>query len=469
MPPTTVTRESRPRLSPATVARECDAASIEICIFRAEGTDLRCLHIGRRGHETCIIVVVPRRLVLIWADPIRRHSGTVTNVMISESLIDEIVGIRRDLHQHPELSWCEERTAERVCDFLSGRGIAFRAGVAGTGVLAELPGKRKRPFVALRADMDALPVHEETGLPFASATAGVMHACGHDGHTSMLLGAAAQLKLADPPELPIRFIFQPAEETGEGARAMIEAGALDDVAVIFGGHLDRHFETGTIAVTDGPVNASSDHFVIDIWGRGGHAGRPHETVDAVVVGSLLVMSIQTIVSREVNPAHPSVVSVGQFAAGTAGNVIADRAQLSGSIRAQDSAVRESLHASIERIANSVGQLHGAEVKTHIRLGTPPLINQPAEAELSRQAAIEAVGTARVEKMTVANMGGEDFAYYLQHIPGCYVRFGARGAASEGYPAHSSRFDFDERALAVGAMYYASVARLAARRVIETAA
>jgi hippurate hydrolase len=343
---------------------------------------------------------------------------------------------------------------------LDDLGVAYQRDVAGTGIVAEIPGEADGPYVALRADMDALPIIEETGLPFSSCTEGVMHACGHDGHTSMLLGAASLLAGQDDLPTPVRLIFQPAEETGEGAKAMMDAGVLENVGMIFGGHVDRHFPVGSVAVTDGAVNASSDRFTIMITGRGGHAARPHETVDAVVVGSLMVISLQTIVSREVNPAHPSVVTVGRFDAGTAANVIAGQAQLQGSIRAQDQEVRDSLHRSIERMAKSIGQLHGAAVEVSIDLGTPVVFNRPECTSFARQAAAEAVGADRILEFDTANMGGEDFGYYLEHVPGCYVRFGTAREGVEQYPAHSSKFDFDEAALAVGAAYYHAVARAA---------
>ncbi len=389
----------------------------------------------------------------------------ITVRAVSLDLYQRMVDLRRDLHQHPELSWQENRTAAKVCEFLDSLGVAYQSGVAGTGIVAELPGRRPGPVLALRADLDALPIHEETGLSFSSRVEGVMHACGHDGHTSMLLGAAALLAQESLP-VPVRLIFQPAEEGGDGALAMVKAGALQDVAMIFGGHLDRHYDVGTIAVTEGPVNASSDRFTVQITGRGGHAARPHETVDAVVVGALLVIAIQTIVSREVNPAHPSVVTVGRFDAGTAANVIAGRATLEGTIRAQDLDVRQSLQRAVRRIAESVGQLHGAAMAVTIEEGTAPVINPEGPTALARQAAIEAVGQANVVRMAVANMGGEDFASYLNHVPGCYVRFGSRTPGTEGFPAHSSRFDFDEQALSVGATYYSAVAQVVGQHLAD---
>ncbi len=390
---------------------------------------------------------------------------TETSQMIDPVLYKQLVAVRRDLHQHPELSWKEERTAQLICQFLDRLGIAYRKGIHGTGIIAEIPGGPAERFVVLRADMDALPIFEETGLPFASQNRGVMHACGHDGHTSMMLGAATLLSQTDSLPMSVRMIFQPAEETGEGAKAMIAAGALEDAAVIFGGHVDRHFSVGSIAITDGAVNASSDRFVIEITGKGGHAARPHETVDAVVVGSLMVMALQTIVSREVNPAYPSVVTVGRFDAGTASNVIAGAAKLEGSIRSQDQSVRESLHRAIERMAKSIGQLHGAAVDVTIQLGTPPVINPPEFTDIARRAGAKAVGLDNIVKMEVANMGGEDFGYYLQEVPGCYVRFGTAREGVEQFPAHSNRFDFDEQAIAVGAAYYAQVAKLAGEAIV----
>lgn len=379
---------------------------------------------------------------------------------------ERMIALRRTLHRFPELSHQEHETAVRIGQALEELGVAFRAGVAGTGVVADIPGLRSGPIIALRADMDALPIVEETGLPFASERAGIMHACGHDGHTSMLVGAAALLCRESHLPLPVRLIFQPAEELGGGAKAMVDAGVLDGVAMIFGGHLDRHYPTGTIIVSEGAVNASTDTFHITITGQGSHAARPHESIDAVVVGSLLVMALQTIVSREVNPAFPSVVTIGRFDAGTAANVIAGQARLEGTIRAQHPQVREHLKKSLQRMVQSVGQLHGAAVQIEFRDGTPAVINDPAGTAVARQAAVATVGAHQVQPLRTANMGGEDFSYFLEQVPGCYVRFGAQVPGKEGYPAHSSKFDFDEKALAVGAAYYYHVARAAALHVLE---
>ncbi len=384
--------------------------------------------------------------------------------LIRQEVYDRIVSVRRWLHRYPELSGRETNTAAVIADFLQGIGVPYRTTVAGTGVVADIAGTAGVPCVVLRADTDALPIHEETGLEFASVHAGVMHACGHDGHTAMLLGAAALLSEEKDLPAPVRLIFQPAEEKGTGAQAMIQAGALDGAGLIFGGHLDRHYQPGAIVVAEGAVNASSDNFTIDIIGQGAHGARPHESIDAVVVGSLMIMALQTIVSREIDPARPSVVSVGQFQAGTAPNVIAGQAKLSGTVRAQDASVRRQLLSSIRRIAESIAQLHGAKIHVTVTEGTPPLINPPDMADLARRAAVEAVGEANVLPLKTANMGAEDFSYYMEQIPGAYVRFGGQVPGKEGFPAHSSKFDFDEEALAVGAAYYQAVAKIAGQRL-----
>lgn len=377
-------------------------------------------------------------------------------------LFKKIVAVRRDLHRFPELSWKEKRTARTICEFLTRERIAFRSGIAGTGVVAEIPGPSNVSYVVLRADMDALPIHEETGLDFSSTHQGVMHACGHDGHTSMVLGAAQLLSQESTLPAPVRLVFQPAEEMGTGALAMIKEGVLDQAGMIFGGHLDRHCQAGAIIVSEGPVNASSDMFRIEITGQGAHGARPHESIDAVVVGSLMIMALQTIVSREVDPAFPSVVSVGSFQAGTASNVIAGQATLEGTIRAQHHHVREHLQTAIKRIAESIGQLHGAKVNVTIEQGTPPVINSQEMTQLVREAALQTVGQDNIFPLRTANMGGEDFSYYLEKIPGAYVRFGGQVPGRENFPAHSSKFDFDEQALAIGAAYFYHLALLAGK-------
>ncbi len=377
---------------------------------------------------------------------------------VKSAIVDRMVALRRAFHRYPELSWHENHTASRICKTLGQLGIPYQRGIAGTGVVADIPGPEGVPAVALRADMDALPIREETELPFASIYEGVMHACGHDGHMSMLLGAAELLAADRALPAPVRLLFQPAEETGDGAKAMVRAGALDGVGMVFGGHLDLRYPTGSIIVTEGVVNASADTFEIRITGQQAHGARPQEGIDVLVVGSLMVTALQTLVSREVDPAYPAVVSVGSFHAGSAANVIAGTAILQGTIRAQVPEVREQLKAGVVRMAEAIGTLHGASVVVHFPNSAPLVLNASFATALARRAAHCTVPVDQVGALDKANMGSEDFSYYLCERPGCYVRFGAQLAGGKGGPLHSSTFDFDEGVLPVGAQYYAHLAR-----------
>ncbi|HID98501.1 MAG TPA: amidohydrolase [Thermodesulfobacteriaceae bacterium] len=368
-----------------------------------------------------------------------------------------LTGIRRTIHRYPELAFEEQRTAEFIADSLDELRIPFRSGIAETGIVAFVgssPGTG--PCIALRADMDALPVEEKTGLSFASEHPGRMHACGHDGHVAMLLGAAAILSRTDVPGTAV-LVFQPAEEECGGAEQMVQNGALNGVQAVFGGHIDRHYRVGEIAVQPGLICAYTDTFHISIRGRGGHAARPHETADSIVVASLLVMSIQTLVSREINPAYPSVVSVGVINGGSAHNVIAEQALLKGTIRATHPDVRQQIISGLERMVKAMAELYKVETSIEILEGYPPVINDRAAAEIAREAAGLTVGAEGIASQPHPSLGGEDFSFYLRHVPGCFVRFGARKADSPNVPAHSPFFDFDERVLPIGAAFMARVA------------
>ncbi|MEN8140454.1 MAG: M20 family metallopeptidase [Thermodesulfobacteriota bacterium] len=365
-----------------------------------------------------------------------------------------LIGIRRAIHRWPELAFQETRTQELICRELSKLAIPFRT--HRTGVIARL-GPTEGEGVALRADMDALPIAENTGLPFSSENSGVMHACGHDGHVAMLLGAAALLREESLPG-PVILIFQPAEEGGAGAETMITAGALAQVRMIFAGHIDRHFQAGEIAVQPGLICAFTDEFTITIEGKGGHAAKPHETTDIIVVASLLVMSIQTLVSRETNPVFPSVVTVGRIRGGTAPNVIAHRAVLEGTIRTTMPQARQKIISGLQRMVAAMEELYSAAATIDLEPGYPAVINEPGASGLARQAAELLVGTAGVKEQGHPSLGGEDFAFYLNRVPGCLVRLGASpgpGAA----PAHSPQFDFDEAVLPLGAAFLAQAALL----------
>ncbi|MEH2309069.1 M20 metallopeptidase family protein [Nostoc sp.] len=382
----------------------------------------------------------------------------MAHILTSERVFPRMVDLRRYLHRHPELAFEEKKTASIVIDELKRLGIPFWYGGVGSGIIAKLiNGGQKAPTIAVRADMDALPGQENTGLPFASLHPGKMHACGHDGHMAMVLGAAALLK-ENPPPGNVVFIFQPAEEKGAGAKVMIQAGALEGVNAIFGGHVTRHYQVGGIMVAKGVITAQSDGFTIRIKGRGGHGARPHETVDAVVVTGLLIMAVQTLVSREINPAYPSVVTIGKVEAGSAGNVIAEEAILEGTIRTTNLDVQNYIIDGLKRIATAVGELHNARVEVEIRHGYPPVINTGKETEIAQRAVVEILGSKGLVTMDYPSMGAEDFSFYLLHVPGCYVRFGACQQGCENIPLHSPSFDFDEEALKVGAAFFDRVVR-----------
>lgn len=374
--------------------------------------------------------------------------------------------IRRNLHRHPELAFAEFATARFIAGHLDALGIPYRNHVGRTGIVATLgSGKAGGPCVALRADMDALPITEQTGLPFASETSGVMHACGHDGHVAMLLGAAALLKEKET-ELPGRIvlIFQPAEEGDGGAQGMIAEGALDGVGAIFAGHIDRTYELGEIIVQPGLISAFTDEFSIEIRSQGGHAAKPHETADSILAAGQLITSIQGIVSREVHPCSPAVITVGAIHGGEAANVIAARVALEGTIRTTTPETRAACITSLQRMTKAMEQLHRVETSFSLVEGYPPVINDPAAARVAAEAAAAIVGQDKVKGQPMPSLGGEDFSFFLQKIPGCMVRFGARHTELFDAPAHSPRFDFDEAVLPTGASFLAHTACTALERL-----
>ncbi len=377
---------------------------------------------------------------------------------VSKDLFQYMVRVRRRIHEHPELGYQEENTAAIITEELRELGIITTTGVGITGVIGQINSNLDGPVVALRADMDALAIHEETGLEFASKIDGVMHACGHDGHVAMLLGAASILK--DTLKTgSVLLVFQPAEEGGGGAQLIMDSGLLDKAKAIFACHLDRHFKAGKLVVQAGPISAFTDRFNITIKGKGGHAAQPHDAVDAIIVASLIVMSLQTIVSREVNPMHPSIVSVGQIKGGSVPNAVAENAWLSGTIRTTDTKTRELIKTGIMRIANAAGTLHNANVEVEFVQGYPSVINTLKESEIARMAVENILGEEALVDTKFASMGGEDFSFYLAKIPGCLVRLGSQKAGLESVPAHSSTFDFDENALGIGAAFMAETAKL----------
>jgi hippurate hydrolase len=348
-------------------------------------------------------------------------------------------------------------TARYIIAELERLGIPYRYAGDGHSVIGELETSPGIPFVALRAEMDALPGQELTGAPYASEYPGRMHACGHGAHMAMVLGAAALLSEKPPPG-NVRFIFQSAEEYGGGSRTAISDGALDQVVSIFAGHVTHDYESGVVMIRDGSVTAQSDRFYLRIRGESGHAARPHEATDAVLVAGTLIMTIQSLISRETNPLHPTVVTIGRIAGGTAANVIAGEAEMEGSIRTTLPEVRAHIHAGLRRMAEAAALLHDARVDISIQEGYPPVVNSQSEVAVAREAARSIVGEACLTMAEHPSMGSEDFSYYLKEVPGCFVRFGARPKSIEPVPLHNARFDIDEQVLKVGAAYFEEVVR-----------
>jgi hippurate hydrolase len=377
--------------------------------------------------------------------------------IVDQELLEWIRSIRRTLHQYPELSFQEHRTSAFIQEKLTELGIGYRNGWGGTGVIATIGSNSAHAgHVGLRADMDALPIQDKKTVAYASKIPGVMHACGHDGHVAMLLGAAAILgkrQLAGRVSL----IFQPAEEHGNGAAKIIKEGALSNgIAAVFAGHIDTHYPTGTITVDDGVICSSADSFCLRVTGRGGHAARPHEARDAIVAGAYLVTALQTLISRETDPNKSAVVTVGRFQAGEANNVIAEEACIEGTIRSNDQEVRSRILGGLQRICDGVALQYEVEITIEFRDCLPVVLNSPTATKVARYAAQRVIGKKRVISQGRPSLGGEDFAFYQQVVEGCLVRFGASSLSGNG-PSHSGSFDFDENVLAVGTAWLACVA------------
>ena len=381
----------------------------------------------------------------------------MSDTVVPPDVFQRMVELRRTFHQHPELSYEEVETARGVMRELDRLKIPYQYGGKGTGVVGRLVGSGAGPTIALRAEMDALPCDERTGLPFASSNPGRMHACGHDAHMAMVLGAAALLKTSPPPGT-VLLVFQPAEERGNGSRVVLRSGWLEGAKAIFAGHVTHHYRLGDIMVSNGTITAQSDRFTIRVRGRGGHGARPHEAVDAVIVTGILITTIQTLVSREINPMFPSVVTIGSVRAGSAPNVIAEDALLDGTIRTTRRDARRQIIEGLHRMASALGSLHNAEIAVTVHEGSPPVINTDRETSIARQAARQLVGHNNVVEQEYPSMGAEDFSYYLDEIPGCYVRFGTRGPDDDYIPLHSPIFDVDEEVLKIGSCFFDRVAR-----------
>lgn len=375
-----------------------------------------------------------------------------------QALQNDLVTWRRQIHQRPELGFQEEITAKLITDLLSGWGVDYKASVAQTGVVAVIEGQgqgaaEKSPVLAIRADMDGLPVQELNEVPYCSVHEGKMHACGHDGHVAIALGTAKYLQEnRERFAGTVKIIFQPAEEGPGGAKPMIEAGALKnpDVDALVGLHLWNNLPLGTLGVRSGPMMAATEFFHCTIQGKGGHGAIPQQTVDAVVVGAQIVNALQTVVARNIDPLKSAVLTVGEFKAGTAVNVIADSAFISGTVRYFDEDYGELIPQRLEQVIAGVCEAHGASYALDYHKLYPPVVNDRAIADLVRSVALSVVETPAGVVPECQTMGGEDVSFFLQAVPGCYFFLGSANIDKNlAYPHHHPRFNFDETALGVG--------------------
>ena len=365
-----------------------------------------------------------------------------------ERILPDTIQTRHHLHQNPELSGAEAKTSALVADRLRAWGVEdVQTGLAGHGVTGILRGRQDGPMLALRADMDALPIQETSGLEYESCQAGIMHACGHDGHTATLLGAAQVLAgLREHLPRPVKFLFQPAEETVGGAEGMIAAGVLEGVEAIVALHGWPNLEVGQIGCRPGPMMASADIFDLTIKGAGGHAAYPHTTVDPIMIGSQVVGAWQTLASREVSPLDSVVVTVTQFHAGSAYNVIPGTAEIKGTVRTLSNSVRGEMPARMERIAAGICAAGRAEYEFAYTSGPPVVVNDPALTALVEAVGADVLPPGGVTFLETPTMGAEDFAYYLLHIPGMMFRL---GVGTNVTALHTPTYNFSDSALPYG--------------------
>jgi hippurate hydrolase len=387
-----------------------------------------------------------------FVDVSQRFEGLQAEV--EENFGEQIVDLRRDIHREPELGFDTERTAQKVLAALDGLPLDIETGVAENGIVATLRGG-EGPTVALRADMDALPIQEETGLPFASEIEGRMHACGHDGHTGMLVGAAHTLSgMQDRLSGTVKFVFQPAEEGGGGGKVMVDEGVVEDVSSIFALHLWPGLPFGKVATKAGPIMAAADAFEMEIIGSGGHGAMPHLAADAVVIAAQVVTVLQTVVSREVDPVEPAVLTVGEIGAGTAFNIIPEKARLGGTVRTLNSDLRERMPGRMEAVARGVAKGMRGDANLDYAFSYPVTVNDEGAAGYALGVARDLFGAQSVQELPNPSMTAEDFAFYLEKVPGAFIWLGL-GEDISGL--HTSRFAFDEEVLSRGSALLAALA------------
>ena len=370
---------------------------------------------------------------------------------LPDDVIADVIAVRRDLHQHPELGFEERRTAALVAARLRNLGYEVTEGIGITGVAGVMRGSRPGKTIMLRADMDALPIEEENDAAYASQTRGTMHACGHDGHVAMLLGAATLIaRRRGGLAGTIVLCFQPAEEGRGGAKAMVEDGVLERFGVerAYGLHLASAFPTGIVGLREGPFYASSDSIEITIEGAGGHGAAPHFSIDPIYVAGAFIVALQQIVARQIDPLSPAVVTIGAVHAGTTHNVIPSRATLLGTVRAFDADVRAALAERIERVLRGVCESSGATYEFEYLRRYPVTSNDAEQTRYVRALAIAEVGATRVIEAPKL-MGAEDFSFFAERVPACFYSVGCHGGPDSAYPHHHAKFDIDERALETG--------------------
>jgi amidohydrolase len=368
----------------------------------------------------------------------------------ANGLFDQLVAWRRDFHQHPELGLDTHRTAGVVAQILRALGYSVREGVANSGIVALLE-NGEGPVVMNRVDMDALPIHEENEVPYASLTPGCMHACGHDAHTAIGLGIATLMAThRDAWQGTLKLLFQPGEEGQNGAEIMVREGALEDPRphVALALHVWNHMPFGDIDASPGAVMAAAEAFKVLIHGRGGHGALPEKTVDPVMTAALMVTALQTIVSRNVGARETAVLTIGSIQSGEAFNVIPDTAELRGTIRTYDPAVRERILDRVRAIVDGTAQMMGAEAELQMMPLTPALVNDPSVTALVQEVVTDLLG-AEALKTELRTMGSEDAAFYLQEVPGCFIFIASGPEDYESRPHHSPRFDIDERSMING--------------------
>lgn len=370
-----------------------------------------------------------------------------------------LIEIRRHLHSHPELSGQEYQTAAYVAGVLSSCGLHVREAVGKTGVVGELKrGECPPQWLAIRADMDALPLTEQTGLDFSSRQTGVMHACGHDVHTTVGLGTAMVLaSLGDQFAGAVRFLFQPAEEIAQGAGWMVADGAMQSVAAILSLHVFPSIPAGTIGIRYGALTAAADDLELTIIGESGHGARPHEAIDAIWIASQVITTLQQAISRTQNPLRPVVLTIGKISGGRAPNVIADKVEMVGTVRSLHPETHAQLPAWIEQIVASVCQSYGARYELHYRRGVPSVQNDPLLTQLLESAAKDAWGPDQVQVLLEPSLGAEDFALFLEHAPGTMFRLGVGYPDRPNHPLHHPQFEVDERAIVTGVVTLAYTA------------